>query len=227
VADEKQAQERRRYYRLQPSPEAEPRVTFEFERQTLEVKLVNISPGGLLCYVDEAIKIITPELVIPRIVVALPNKKPVTYSGRVVRVQFTSEPGMQFCAVEFVRFEKKVLDKKSKPLPKPAVLADDLEFVQRLQSISNFSSIASIAEELTLRQTVYDGFAAEAKRLPLEERWYFFEVIDEMKRRQPNYPPGLQQEFCRLCHGEDRSEFVLTTKSRHRLKRFLKKILPI
>ncbi len=225
MTNEKPDQDRRRYYRLQPAPEAEPQVTFEFEKQTLEVRLVNISPGGLLCYVDETVRVMMAEMLIPKITIVLPHKKPVTYSGKVVRVQATSETGKQFCAVEFIRFDKKILHKGSKPLHQAVAEIDNQIFLQRLSTLQH-SPAASIVDELTQTISIYDAFAVEAKRLPLEERWYFYEILDEMTRHQPEYPPALAQEFCRLCRGEDRSEFVLTAKSQHRWQRFWKRLLP-
>ena len=83
---------------------------------------------------------------------------------------------------------------------------------------------SSLEEELSLRKAVYDDFMAESKKLALEERWFFYEIIDEMKRFEPNYPEGLKTEFLRLCRGDDRTEFVPVTKETKGFMSFFKRI---
>jgi len=222
-----QGEERRRYLRLQPTVEPEPQATFEMNSKTFDVKVVNISPGGLLCYADKKLSDCQVETIIPKIVVKIHNKKPVIYRGVIVRVQPSSEPKKQFCAIEFVENEQKVLKKGSKPLKQFLPDAADEIYLQRLQSYQNFLKASSIEEELSLRKVIYDGFQPESKKLPLEERWFFYEIIDEMKCREPQYPIELKHEFFRLCRGENRSEFVLKEKPQKGIKGFLKRILTI
>jgi len=224
VEERYQGEERRRYLRLQPMVEPEPRAAFEMNGKTFDVKVVNISPGGLLCYADKKLSDCQVEKIIPKIVVKIHNKKPVVYRGVIVRVQPSSEPKKQFCAIEFVENEQKVLKKGSKPLKQFLPDAADETYLLRLESHQSFLKAASLEEELRLRKATYDGFQPESKKLPLEERWFFYEIIDEMKCREPQYPTELKHEFFRLCRGEERSEYVPKEKPQKGLKGFLKKI---
>jgi len=221
-----QGDEKRRYLRLQPSVEPEPQATFEMNGKSFNVKIVNLSPGGLLCYVDNKLSDCQEEIVIPKIIIKIHNKKPVIYKGIIVRVQPTLDLRKQFCAIEFVANEQKEFKKRSKPVKQFLPETTDEIYLQRLHSYQNFLKAASIEEELSLRKVIYDGFQPEAKKLPLEERWFFYEIIDEMKYREPQYPTELKHEFFRLCRGEARSEFVPKEKPQKGIKGFFKKILP-
>ena len=59
--------------------------------------------------------------------------------------------------------------------------------------------IEDAEEEARLRKTVYDSFDDITSKLSLEEKWWFFEIIDEMKRREPDYPDGLKRAYIKLC----------------------------
>ncbi len=218
--------EKRQYYRLQPVVEPEPQASFEIDGKTFDVKVVNLSPGGLLCYVDEKSTSFSPDILIPKIVVKIADKETVTYAGKIVRVQPTSGSQKKFCGVEFIKFGERVLDKDKGP-PKPFnINTGDESFVERLESCKTFLKVSSIEEEIKTRKMIYDNFQTESERLPLDERWYFYEIIDEMKLREPNYSDGLKQEFLRLCRGEERKQAVATKKITKSIKSFFKKILP-
>lgn len=221
------SEEKRRYHRLQPTVEPEPQATFEIDERKIEVKVVNLSPGGLLCYVKNNGSCCKAETVIPKIVIKIPEKKPVVYAGKIVRVQPTAKSEKNFCAVEFIEFEEKILNKGSKPLKNNLIDLMDDAYLKRLQSYKSFLIAKSLDEELALRKIIYDGFREESKKLPLEERWFFYEIIDEMKRREPNFPGEMKIEFLRLCRGEDRSEFVYPKKKTGGIRSFFKKILPV
>ncbi|HDL18011.1 MAG TPA: hypothetical protein ENH29_03055, partial [Bacteroidetes bacterium] len=68
-------EEKRRYHRLQPTVEPEPRATFEVDERKIEVKVVNLSPGGLLCYVNNKDNCCKSETYIPKIIIKVPEKK--------------------------------------------------------------------------------------------------------------------------------------------------------
>lgn len=217
-------EERRRYYRLQPAVEPEPQATFELNGAIFDVKVVNLSPGGLLCYVNGKSAGCTADTIIPKIIIKVPDKKPVIYAGKIVRMMSTSESGKKFCAVEFIQYEERILQKGSKPLKEFAQENSDENFIHRLDSYKSYLRATSLEDELSLRKNMYDGFIDEAKKLAIEERWFFYEVLDEMKRYEPKYPVGLKTEFLRLCRGEDRSEFIVVKNKEKGLKNFFKKL---
>ena len=217
-------EERRRYYRLQPAVEPEPQATFELNGTAFEVKVVNLSPGGLLCYVNGKSAGCTADTLIPKIVIKVPDKKPVIYSGKIVRMMPTAESGKRFCAVEFIQFEKRILQRGSKPCEEFTPENSDDNFILRLGSYKSFLKASSLEVELSLRKAVYDDFMVESQKLAIEERWFFYEIIDEMKRFEPKYPEGLKTEFLRLCRGEDRTEFVPVTKDTKGFMNFLRRL---
>lgn len=117
---------KRRYYRLKPSEDGEPSASFELDGKEIGLTVVNLSPGGLLCYVGAVEKGVDKDTYIPQIKIQMPRKKPLIFTGRVVRTE--ERPTSQ--------------------------------------------------------------------------------ILDAMKRQQPEYPEGLKQEFLRLCRGEEHSEFT-------------------
>ncbi len=220
-------EERRSYYRLQPAVEPEPQATFEVDGKIFDVKVVNLSPGGLLCYVNEKLTSITTDTFIPKIVIKVADKKPVIYAGIIVRVQPTTEAQKKFCGIKFVKFGEKVLQKKNIPAKSFIMDADDEMFLQRLSSCKSYLRVSSIDEEIKMRKMIYDKFQQESENLPIDERWYFHEVVDEMKLREPDYPEGLKVEFLRLCKGKESVQTVPEKKFGSNIKRFFKKILPL
>ena len=201
--------ENRRYYRLQPKEE-DPRAFLEIGRLKVDLTVVNLSPGGLLCYISAKETSVFNGLFVPKITVQMPKKKPIIYSGIVIRAEVVKESESKFCAIEFVRFQKKVLSKGSKPVNEIAPSRDaDRFFIHRLESIKFLDGPHSFKEETHEKEMLYNAFEDIADRLPIEERWFFLEILDDMKSREPNYPEGLKLEFLRFCCGEDRSEFVL------------------
>lgn len=203
-------QDNRRYYRLQPKEEQEPQAFLEFDDHKVDLTVVNLSPGGLLCYISAKETDVHKDLFIPKITIQAPNKKPVEYSGRVLRVEEVKESESKFCAIEYVRFQKKVLSKGSKPISDVTPVQDsDRFFIHRLESIKFIDGPHSIKEEIHEKEMLYNAFEDITNRLPIEERWFFIEVLDLMKSREPNYPEDLKLEFLRFCRGEDRSEFTL------------------
>ena len=203
------SQEYRRYYRLQPKEEKEPKGHLEFNGRKVDLTVVNLSPGGLLCYINADETSVKKESFIAKIIIQKPNKKPVIYSGRVLRADILEESKSKFCAIEFVRYQNKVLTKGSKPLL-PVAPANDVDryYLHRFESIKFLDGPHSVKEEIQETEMLYNAFEDIAKRLPIEERWFFFEILDIMKSHQPEYPDALKMEFFRFCRGEDRSEFM-------------------
>lgn len=219
------SQEHRRYYRLQPREEKEPKAHLEFNGRKVDLTVVNLSPGGLLCYINVDETSVEKEFFIPKIIIQKPNKKPVIYSGRVLRADVLKESKSKFCAIEFVRYQSKVLTKGSKPLGTITPDSDiDRYYLHRFESIKFLDGPHSVKEEIQETEMLYNAFDDIAQRLPIEERWFFFEILDTMKSHQPEYPDALKMEFFRFCRGEDRSEFMSDQRSSVGIFRWIKNL---
>ncbi len=219
------SQEYRRYYRLQPNEEKEPKGYLEHNGRKVDLTVVNLSPGGILCYINADENSIKKESYIPKITIQKPNQKPITYSGRVLRADVLEESKSKFCAIEFVRYQKKVLTKGSKQLKEVTPVSDvDRYYLHRFESIKFLDGPHSVKEEIQEREMLYNAFEDIAQRLPIEERWFFFEILDTMKSHQLDYPDALKMEFFRFCRGEDRSEFKLAQGSRLGVFRWIKNL---
>ena len=215
-------EEKRRYYRVQPREVTEPRADMEIDGREIDLTVVNISPGGILCYVSKDETGVEKGGFIDTLTVRMPEKKPVTYSGQIVRTQTTPDSPAKFCAIEFVQFGEKVLEKGSKPIKSvPPTDDTDRYYLHRLESIKFPSEARTIHAEIRINQMLYDAFSDIALRLAIEERWFFYEVLDSMKAQQPDYPDQLKMEFFRLCRAEDRSEFVKRKGSGNRFAGWL------
>ena len=218
--------ERRRYYRLEPSSEAKPRVVLEINGKEYEVEVINISPGGLLGYVTDPFAPLGVDQMVSKIVIRRPERTPLLYSGRVLRLQHEPEKNRRFCAIEFLQFEEKVLHKGARPI-RPFTPGDgDREFLHRLKTFPQLQPGLALEKEFEIRESLFRAFEKEAVALPLEERWYFYEVLEEMKHREPDWPEGLKREFLRLCRGEIRSEFVSREAEVRKRKSLLRRFWP-
>jgi|Deesub1362B_J571_1020462.scaffolds.fasta_scaffold03834_2 hypothetical protein len=211
------SRDRRRYYRIHrdvgPRPQAE--VVVAKKKHALEV--VNFSPGGLLCYLPETDIHLAKDQIVPEIWIRLPEKEPVLYAGRVLRLEWDKKTGKRFCAIEFIQYGSgKILRKGKKPLRPFRALERDRDFLDRLRKAPPISLEDEPSVQMEKLKVLYRLFQREAERLPIEERWYFYEVLEEMKRKEPHYPEGLKREFLRLCRAEDRSEFFPSPLARFR-----------
>ena len=198
--------ERRTYYRLKPTvPEKVEAAIFFLDGSRCSAEVINLSPAGLLCYCTTSVEKFHLEDIFPRIDLHIPHKPVVTYAGRLVRKEATGDPKAFYFAIKFEKFGgiegvKIPSRKKGKPLGPEA---DDL-FLTRLRQAENFMRAASYYEETRLRTRLYHSFEDVTARLRLEEKWFFLELLDELKRQEPAYSPGLLKEFLRLCRGEER-----------------------
>ena len=50
-----------------------------------------------------------------------------------------------------------------------------------------------------MRTAVYDSFSDITENLSLEDKWWFYELLDEIKNREPNIPGELKQDFVNIC----------------------------
>jgi hypothetical protein len=216
----------RRYYRLPPSEDAEPKTRFLLSGAEIPFTVVNMSPGGLLGYVSASDTRIEKDVFIPKIQIQLPHKPVVTYSGRVLRAETQPYGDSRFCAIEFVSYYRKRKVRSSK---QPVQMAEDADmdryFIHRLESIRFLDGTRTVKEEIHIQEMLYHAFDDIARRIPLEERWFFYEVLDAMKRHEPDYPEGLKREFLKFCRGSDRSQFRSEGGSIPRIFRWLRHLL--
>ncbi len=206
VFTQRSGPERRRYYRLQPRmPEKIEASIFFLDGKHCTAEVVNFSPAGLLCFCTQWPEKFHLDDIFQRIDLHIPNKPIVTYSGRVVRKESTADPKAFYFAIKFERFGgKEGVAVPSKKKNSPLKADVDALFLTRLRQAENYLRAPNFYEETRLRTRVYRAFQDVTDRLRLEEKWFFLELLDELKREEPDYSPGLLREFLRLCRGEDR-----------------------
>ncbi len=206
--------ERRKYYRLKPTvPEKIEASVFFMDGSSCSAEVINLSPAGLLCFCTTSPEKFHLDDIFPRIDLHIPHKPVVTYAGRLVRKEDTGDPKAFYFAIKFEKFGgiegiRIPSTKKSKPLSADV----DALFLTRLRQAENFVQAATYYEETRLRRRVYRSFQDVTDRLRLEEKWFFLELLDELKRQEPNYSEGLLKEFLRLCRGEERREQTENSK---------------
>lgn len=220
-------EERRKYYRLAPSlPQPLRADIYLTKGEPYAVEVVNVSPGGLLCYAAAEQCGFAVGQPIQRIDIFFPNKKPVHYSGVIRRLQPSQQQGRYFCAIEFTKISRKgeVLgpskDASLQRKVNEVATTPGAEFLHRVRRIENYTKCRDAKKEIEIRLRAYKSFSDISAILPTEERWWFFEILDEMKRREPDYPEGLKREFLKLCRG---GSFRNIYRRDHR-KRFSKMI---
>lgn len=215
--------ERRKYQRYYPDRKNQPQVHFMLNGgDKFSVDVVNISQGGLLGYTfnhnffygDNHRKIKDVEIVFP-------GRLPFHCSGIITRVQPSREKQKCFCAIQF---DENGYDENHSLLhigekielslrPADEVVIPDRIFLDRVingQSLLNIKDPQLVSE---IRKSIYDSFDDITANLSLEEKWCFFEMVDEMKRLEPDYPEGLKQAFLNLCRvGWQQSLKNLETK---------------
>jgi len=199
--------ERRRYYRLVPSSSEKLQADFYFlQGKHCQAEVVNLSPGGLLCYLETGLEYLGVGVIIPRIDIRIPYKPVVTYAGEILRIQHAAQGKVCFCAIQFIKYGglKDRLKASSGKIPRERRQIPDAVFLKRLQEAEDYTQLEDIEKEIIVRNQVYQSFNDIAEALPLEERWFFYEILDEMKRCEPNYPEGMKREFLRLCRAEIR-----------------------
>lgn len=74
----------------------------------------------------------------------------------------------------------------------------DWKIVKRIRNIENYANIDDVEKEVEIRRQAYNSFDDITDHLTIEEKWWFFEMLDEMKRHEPNYPENLKQAFFQL-----------------------------
>ena len=216
--------ERRRYYRLQPSMPGKILVEIFFlGHKHCTAQVVNLSPGGILVYVTECAGKFHKGDILPRVDLKLPHKSPVTYSGEIIRIEPTGDPAAIYCAIKFEKYGGmtgiKIPSKKKTTID---TAREEAVFMTRLRQAENYTRQESLRDEIRVRTHVYESFRDITENLRVEERWFFFELMDELKRQEPAYSEGNIKEYLRLCKGKERTPEL---SSVNKIKSFLKNFL--
>lgn len=201
--------ERRQNPRYYPDRKNQPKVSFIFNKgEKISIEVVNISKGGLLGYtssIEQFLEIDHQR--IDMIEIIFPERQPFRCSGKLLRLQPTREENKCFCAVEFsltgtdinqnqVDVAKQIEESQQ---PEKKIIIPDQQLLKRVERADNYMRIEDADEEIKARKVVYDSFDDITTKLSLEEKWWFFEILDEMKRREPEYPDGLKRAYIKLC----------------------------
>ncbi len=201
--------ERRKYQRYYPDRKNQPQVHFILNGgDKFCVDVINISQGGLLGYAvkheffsdDNHQKIKDVEIVFP-------GRLPFHCSGKLIRVQPSREQKKCFCAIQF---DNNGYDENHDPLnmgdkiqqslrPSREIVIPDQIFLDRVTNAENYFKIEDSRLASEVRKKVYDSFDDITSKLELEEKWSFFEMVDEVKRREPDCSESLKQSFVSLC----------------------------
>ena len=74
----------------------------------------------------------------------------------------------------------------------------DSKILQRIEQVENYAHIDDLEKEIEVRRQAYNSFDDITEYLTIEEKWWFFEMLDEMKRYEPHYPKNLKKAFVEL-----------------------------
>jgi len=216
--------ERRRYYRLRPSmPEKILAEIFFLGNKHCTTQVANLSPGGVLVYTTSCAEKFHKGDILPRVDLQFPHKSSVTYAGEIIRLEPTGDPRAIYCAIKFEKYGGMTGTKiPSKKAAKINTVREEAFFLTRLRQAENYTRQESIQDEIRMRTHVYESFRDISENLRMEERWFFFELLDELKRQEPAYSQGLLKEYLRFCKGEERPPQLT---SDNKIKAFLKYFL--
>ncbi len=201
--------ERRRHPRYYPDRQSTPKVNLAFNgNDRFSVDVINISRGGFLGYtIDHDLTNNHHPQRIREIEIAFPGRSPFYCSGKLLRVSPSRVAMKSFCAVELDplgfdhhRNQLDVGDQIEASLrPSKVIVIPDQMLIDRLQQYPNYMKLSDPTLVDAVRKTVYDAFDDITNYLSLEEKWYFLQMIDELKRHEPDYPDDLKIAFVRMC----------------------------
>jgi hypothetical protein len=205
---EKYSGERREHPRYFPDKDNLPEVRFIFEDgEKISVEIVNISRGGLFgstSSIEQFLEIDNHKIktieIIPR------DKNPFRCAGKLLRLHPMREDDKCFCAVEFCKVDKEEhAAEKSEVFQNKSAKEPDFqienEMIKRVRDAENYLHISNKNQAAKVRMAVYDSFCDITKNLSLEDRWWFYELLDEIKNREPKLPDELKQDFLELCEN--------------------------
>jgi len=207
-----QVEERRKFKRLYPDKNNIPKVEFQLNGKTkISINPINISKGGLMGYTSSIEHFLGIEdQHIKRIKIKFPDKEPYSCSGRILRLQPVMNENRCYCAVEFDNDISKIekgsvisdqIEQDAEQLLLESEKITDGELIQRVKQLENYIKIEDLEKEHKARQYAYNLFDDITENLTIEEKWWFYEIIDEMKRLEPAYPEELLRAFLKLCHA--------------------------
>jgi len=209
MKQKKNSKERRQHPRFFPDEGNLPEISFIFEDgEKISVELINISRGGLFgstAGIEQFLEIDHHK--IKTIEILPPNKEPFHCAGKLLRLHPLREDNRCFCAVEFCKIGEE--DQATEPEKSSAALQiktakksdhqlDEL-ILRRAGKAENYQRLQDNKLAANARKVVYDSFADITENLPAEDRWWFFELLDEIKNREPNIPDELKQDFINIC----------------------------
>jgi hypothetical protein len=209
MEQERKWTERRRHPRYSPDRKNYPKVNFAANGAAkVPIDVVNISQGGMLGFtIKNDFMTENNHTRIKEIEIVFPGKLPFYCSGNLLRVHPTSGVHKCLCAIQF---DEIGFDRNKKQLrigerienslrPIEDVIIPDEIFINRLEKFDNYMKINDPKLGSEIRKSVYDSFDDITSNLSLEEKWYFFEMADELKLREPEYPAALKESFINLC----------------------------
>lgn len=193
--------ERRKSYRMRFDARRQGTVSLSLtENETIEARLVDLNAGGLRCSLPAKTDIL-PQLhrYIKRIVVrARTLENPLVCSGIVRRVEKrrgTRSPSvaMEFSAV----FSGQYAMQKDKSSAIRDCSTNGL--LMRLQDAKPFSHCRNKLEKQRLRTQLHHSFSDIANRLPAEEKWWFFHILETLINSSKPDQKELVAEYLKLC----------------------------
>jgi len=201
--------ERRKHQRYYPDRKNQPQVHFMLNGgDKFSVDVVNISQGGLLGYTFKHNFVsVNNHRKIKDVEIIFPGRLSFHCSGKLIRVQPTREQRKCFCAIQF---DKNGYDENHDPLnigekiqqslhPAKEIVIPDQIFLNRVTNSENYFNIQDPWLASEARNKVYDSFDDITSKLELEEKRSFFEMVDELKKREPDWSEDLKQAFVNLC----------------------------
>ena len=121
-----------------------------------------------------------------------------------MRVQPSILENRCYCAVEFdipealVDSTPSIVDDEHE-VPHEQLDIPDHLFMKRVEQLENYTSIEDIDVETEIRLNAYNAFDDITSNLTVEEKWLFYEMLDEMMNVSPDYPDSLKRAFLNLC----------------------------
>jgi len=201
--------ERRKFPRYYPDKKNQPRVSFIFDNgEKISVEVINISRGGMLASTTEMEHFLEMDQQKIKIIEIIPpDRKPFRCAGNLLRLHPMREDNRCYCAIEFRKIGEEDIKKEH---PRQGSNTDtrsaeqaDLEIknkiLNRVSKASNYTKTEDQQRAMEIRKSVYNSFADITDHLSLEDKWWFFELLDEMKRREPDYHEALKEDFLNLC----------------------------
>lgn len=193
--------ERRAHYRIYSAETLRPEraAIFLHTALSVEIEVINYSCAGLLFYADRGADL-RPAQILPKIVLWFKNEPALEFSGQIVRAEEAG--GRLFCALKFFdSLERSEEESFASGGMATRDISESMrqKWIATLLALPAYTQIADSDAQGAAQKAVYDFFRNKYPEFAPEEWWWFFEMLDELKRREPDYPPSLLNEFIRAC----------------------------